>query len=213
MIRAIVLASLFWTPALAEDAPAAGTAAEAASPAPGAVDPDWPCVQRRQPALSLAQVWSGPLPDDATAALIKNAAVQDLSRVIALRRTPMEEVDSGVAAFAGTHEPGALTALMVATLDHINHARNRVLSGITRYAHKQVALDERINTLRHEFEAANAASPQDFDRIDALETELDWTTRVFRDRQQSLTYVCETPVILEQRAFAVGRVIAARLPG
>ena len=28
-------------------------------------DPDWPCIQRKQPHLSLAQVWSGPVPDAA----------------------------------------------------------------------------------------------------------------------------------------------------
>ena len=83
------------------------------------------------------------------------------------------------------------------------------MAGITRYAHKQEALDGRIDEARHEFAALNAAEPKDFDRIDALEEEIDWSTRIFQDRQQSLTYVCETPVILEQRAFALGRAIAA----
>ena len=87
------------------------------------------------------------------------------------------------------------------------------MAGITRYAHKQEALDGRIDEARHEFAALNAAEPKDFDRIDALEEEIDWSTRIFQDRQQSLTYVCETPVILEQRAFALGRAIAALLPG
>ena len=100
----------------------------------------------------------------------------------------------------------------LATLDHVNHARNRVMAGITSYAHKQEALDVRIDDTRHALAAATAAEPQDFDRIDALEEELDWSTRIFQDRQQSLTYVCETPVILEQRVFALARSIAARLP-
>ena len=52
----------------------------------------------------------------------------------------------------------------------------------------------------------------DFDAIDAEEKALDWDQRVFTDRQQSLTYVCETPVILEQRLFALGRALAAGLP-
>ena len=58
--------------------------------------------------------------------------------------------------------------------------------------------------------AAACAVPQE--KIDAAEAQLDWSTRIFQDRQQSLTYVCETPVILEQRAFALGRAIAAHLP-
>jgi hypothetical protein len=55
------------------------------------------------------------------------------------------------------------------------------------------------------------AEPKDFDRIEELEDTLAWETRIFRDRAQSLTYVCETPVLLEQRAFAIARLIAARL--
>ena len=66
--------------------------------------------------------------------------------------------------------------------------------------------------MRHEFAALEAAEDKDFDRMDALEQELDWSTRIFQDRQQSLTYVCETPVILEQRAFALGRAVEALLP-
>jgi hypothetical protein len=196
MIRAALLSLLVAGPAFAAGPP----------------DPDWPCIQRRQPTLSLAQVWAGPLPDEATTALAETPEVQAVARTIALRRTPMEDAEARIADFAGTHGPAALTALFVATLEHINKARDRVMAGITRYAHKQEALDARIDTTRHELQAATAEKPQDFDRIDALEEELDWSTRIFKDRQQSLTYVCETPVILEQRAFAIGRSIAALLP-
>ncbi len=69
-----------------------------------------------------------------------------------------------------------------------------------------------IEDLRHEFARLDAAQPKDFDRIDAVEKDLDWSTRIFQDRQQSLTYVCESPVILEQRAFAIGRMVESRLP-
>ena len=37
---------------------------------------------------------------------------------------------------------------------------------------------------------------------------LGWETRIFRDRAQSLTYVCETPVLLERRAFELARAFA-----
>jgi hypothetical protein len=196
MIRAFLLSLVVGGPAFAAGPP----------------DPDWPCVQRRQPTLSLGQVWAGPLPDEATTALAETLEVQAVARTIALRRTPMEDAEARIAGFAETHEPAALTALMVATLEHINLARDRVMAGITSYAHKQAALDSRIDVTRHELAAATAAEPQDFDRIDALEEELDWSTRIFKERQQSLTYVCETPVILEQRAFALGRSITALLP-
>jgi hypothetical protein len=201
MIRAALLGLAVAAPVLAAPAYAAGPP-----------DPDWPCIQRRQPHLSIAQVWAGPPPDEATLALAATPEVQAVAQVIALRRTPMPDAEARIAAFAEGRDAGALVALFVATFDHINLARVRVMAGITRYAHKQEALDARIEELRHDFAAAEAAADKDFDRIDALETELDWSTRIFQDRQQSLTYVCETPVILEQRAFAIGRAVAALLP-
>jgi hypothetical protein len=179
--------------------------------AAGPVDPDWPCIQRRQPHLSMAQVWGGPPLDAATEQLSRSPEIEEVAKVIALRRTPMEQAETEINAFAASHEPQELVALFSATFDHINLTRDRVLAGITRYAHKQAELDSRIGELRDEFAALQAAEPQDFDRMDAIEAELDWSTRIFQDRQQSLTYVCETPVILEQRAFALGRVVEAAL--
>ena len=38
-----------------------------------------------------------------------------------------------------------------------------------------------------------------------------WDTRIFRERERSLRYVCELPTLLEQRAFTLGREIAAAL--
>lgn len=183
-------------------------AAEAAGPP----DPDWPCVQRRMPHLSLGQMWSGPAPDAGAADLAQAADVQAVAQAISLRRTDMADAEARIAAFAAGRDAAALTALAQATFEHIDRQRTAVMAGITRYAHKQEALDRTIHEKRDEFAALEAATPQDFDRMDAVEKDIDWSTRIFRDRQQSLTYVCETPVILEQRAFALLRLIAARLP-
>lgn len=198
MIRALVLALVVAAPAFADGPP---------------VDPDWPCVQRRQPHLSMAQVWGGPAPDEAAIALARTPEVERLAQVLALRRTPIPDAEAAMqAAAAGDEGSEAVVALFAATFEHINVTRDRVLAGITRYAHKQEALEREIEGLRKEMQTLEAADPQDFDRIDDVEKRLDWATRVFQDRQQSLTYVCETPVILEQRAFALGRAAQALLP-
>ncbi|MFT4150374.1 MAG: hypothetical protein QM656_09265 [Paracoccaceae bacterium] len=178
----------------------------------GTPDPDWPCVQRRQPALSLGQVWSGPAPGAAAEELAKTDAVQDVARVIALRRTDLAAAETMIADFAASHDADAQVALFLAAFDHIQTQRNRVMEGITRYAHKQEQLDSHIEEVRHQYDALMAAQNKDFDALDKLEQDIDWSTRIFQDRQQSLTYVCETPVILEQRAFALGRAVAAHLP-
>lgn len=177
----------------------------------GTPDPDWPCIQRRQPSLSVAQVWSGPPPDDAITARARDRDIQRIANVVALRRTPLPQAEQIISDFAAGHDAADLTAVFLAAFDHIQKARNRVMAGITRYAHQQEALDARINVDRKEFARLTAAEPQDFDAIDRVEESIDWSTRIFQDRQQSLTYVCETPVILEQRAFALGRAIASHL--
>ncbi len=179
--------------------------------AAGPPDPDWPCVQRRQPELSIAQVWGGPVPDEAAMALARTPEVDHLAQVLALRRTPIEDADAQMKTFAADN-PDAVVALFAASFDHINATRDRVMAGITRYAHKQEALEKQIADLRQQFNALDAAETKDFDKIDAVEKQLDWSTRIFQDRQQSLIYVCETPVILEQRAFALGRAAEALLP-
>ena len=47
----------------------------------------------------------------------------------------------------------------------------------------------------------------DFDTVDKLEEQLDWDERIYRDRAKSLTYVCETPVLLEKRLFALAQIL------
>ncbi|WP_299359852.1 hypothetical protein [uncultured Paracoccus sp.] len=183
-----------------------------AGQAAGPVDPDWPCVQRRQPQLSVAQLWSGPPVDAAIEARAKAPEIRRLAEVIALRRTSMNQAERLVEEFAQGATREDLTALFLATFGQIQTARDRVMAGITRYAHQQEALDSQIEDKRHRFQEMTEAEPQDFDAMDDLEEEIDWATRIFVDRQQALTYVCETPVILEQRAFALGRTIAAKLP-
>ena len=49
--------------------------------------------------------------------------------------------------------------------------------------------------------------------IEELEDEIAWETRIYADRRRSITFVCESPVILERRAFAVARIVQEALGG
>ena len=174
--------------------------------------PDWPCIQPIQPHLSLGQVWTGPVPDDAVMALAQTPEITALAARITQRRMTIEDAETEIAAFAQGRDPAALTALMQASLMMIDSHRAKLIEGISRYGHGQVALAARVEQRREKMAALEAAATPDFDAIDAEEKALDMDRRVFADRQQSLTYVCETPVILEQRLFALGRAIASHLP-
>ena len=57
-------------------------------------DPDWPCQQRRIDALSLGQVWAGPVPDDAVRKLARTQRIKELSQFLEQRRTPLDEAEA-----------------------------------------------------------------------------------------------------------------------
>lgn len=196
MKQLILIAALAASPALANDP----------------TDPDWPCVQRKVPHLSIGQMWTGPLPDAASAAAARTPEIVALADRLMLRRTPMDQAEAAIAEFARGADATQLTALFEAIFDRIDTHRTRLIEGIGRYARGQKALAARIDATRAEMAALEAAEKPDFDAIDAAEEKLDWDSRVFDERRQSLSYVCETPVILEQRAFALARAIAGRLP-
>jgi hypothetical protein len=174
-------------------------------------DPDWPCVQRKQPHLSLGQMWNGPAPDEATRTLAASPQVAALADRLEQRRLALPVAEAEIAEYAKTADNQHLTALMQAIFDRVDPRRTALIAGIGRYGRKQVDLAARIEGHRHEMARLEAIDPPDFDAIDAQEQKLDWDMRIFQDRQQALSYVCETPVILEQRVFALARAIAAGL--
>jgi hypothetical protein len=50
------------------------------------------------------------------------------------------------------------------------------------------------------------ASP-DQQKVDELSNQVLWETRIFEDRRKVVKYVCEVPTTIDQRLFALGRVI------
>lgn len=172
-------------------------------------DPDWPCIQRKTGPMSAAVLWSGPLPEAPA-----TGAAADLAAALALRRVSLEEAAARVAGFAGANRPDAATlgAIFRGAFDRIDRDRTRLIGGISRYAHAQAALAGRIDAAHAEFARIEAEKEPDFDRLDALEEQIDWDERIYRDRERSLTYVCETPVLLEKRAYAVAQMLMEYLP-
>lgn len=176
------------------------------------IDPDWPCVQRKVPELSIGQMWSAPLP---TGDWSDNRAVTGIAAQIAPRRVSEDEVKALASDFAATLPPGdraeVLGEVFAAVLHQVNLERSEVISGIARYSHSQIQMAERI-AAREKTIADLEKLPEadrDIDKYEEEQDALKWDTRVYRDRAQSLSYVCETPVLLEQRAFAIARTLQA----
>lgn len=179
-------------------------------------DPDWPCVQRKAPEIDLAQVWNGPDPASA-GKWTEDQDAATLAQQLASRRTRPEQFGPLVDGFvkeAGAEVDQRLLRVMAGVYEIINTDRSRLIHGIERYARGQQRLADRI---REEGDALSRAktSPAaaDTPETKALEEKLAWDARIFDERARSLTYVCETPVLLEQRAFEIGELIRARLKG
>lgn len=181
-------------------------------------DPDWPCIQRKVPHLSVGQMWAGPVIDDTLRKSWRdNHEIHRLASLLSLRRTPLETADEIIAKFADRDDIGddkaeRLTKLFAGIFTLIDKERSEIIAGIARYAHKQDELADRIDTNRDTLQELSEAPEPNYDRIEELQDQVTWDARIFKDRAQSLTYVCETPVILEKRAFALARSIQQHLP-
>src|SRR3546814_18574552 len=86
-------------------------------------------------------------------------------------------------------------------MEVINRDRASIIAGIKRVSVRQRELAERIREARATVEQnAGAAAAND-----DLTAQLNWSIRIFDEREKSMNYLCEPPVLLEQRAFALGR--------
>lgn len=178
-------------------------------------DPDWPCIQRKVPEISAGMVWAGPPTEGLEQAWRGDAQVSALARRIAARRTPLDDGKRAIADFAanlGADKDRRLTLLFVATLAVINGERSSLVNGIKRYARRQADLADTIQKRIAELSALNAEGDEtQAARRQALEEAQVWDTRIYEERERSLTYICEQPVVLEQRVFALAREIMTHL--
>lgn len=181
-------------------------------------DPDWPCVQRKVSTLSPGTVWTGP-DLEAAGPWGDDYEAASLAQKIASRRTELSEVDpllDDFVAKAGDEKAKRLTRVFAGVFEVVNNERNRVIGGITRYAQGQRRMAERIRQEADQISSvkdgpsANDAREMPKEASE-LETKFAWDRRIFQERSQSLTYVCEVPTLLEQRLGDVARKIQARL--
>ena len=180
-------------------------------------DPTWPCIQRKVPLLSIGQMWSGPILDEDAERQTEDEALEVLAAALSVRRTSLEEAEGLVEEFAKASTEGKderLSRLFAAVLDRINNDRAQLIRGIGRYAERQSELSDRIGKMNEEIVVLDGKEDKtndEFDKLEELIDTVEWDTRIFDERQQSLTYVCETPVILEKRAFSLARMMMEKL--
>ena len=172
--------------------------------------PDWPCAQAKVPEISLAAVWAGPPLDDVSDKWKEDAKVSALVVKLAARRTPLEEAQKAITEFlAGSNGAKTMTGriLFAGLFDTLNAQRSSVMSGLERVTRKQREAADKIRSDTIALQALQDASPPDQPKIDELGNQLVWETRIFEDRRRVIKFVCEVPTAIDQRLFALARVI------
>lgn len=171
-------------------------------------DPTWPCVQRKVERLSIGLMWPAPIPEEAPQGEIASA-MKELAGTLALRRVDLEEARAAVETFteAHGHDMALMGTVFADVFDTLAARRTRIIGGIGDFSLGQIALSEKIDAGRAEMDAQMAKDDPDFDRVDALEEQVDWDQRIFSDRQQTITYLCETPTLLEKRLYAISQML------
>ena len=186
----------------------------AAEPKADSPEGNWPCHQILVKQLSLAAVWSGPSIEGP--AWRNDQVVADIVARLAARRTPLEDAERAIKDFAqsqGASKTKKLVSVFAGLFETLNDERTQVIEGLLRFGAKQKELAESIraeSSLPREGPDKEPphASRQD---VEAVAGDLQWDLRIFDERHQSLTYVCETPTLIEQRLFALARVIQRSL--
>jgi hypothetical protein len=172
--------------------------------------PDWPCAQAKVPDVSLAAVWAGPPLDDVADKWKNDAKISALLPRLAARRTPLDDAQKAITEFlaGSTAEKIEMGKLLFAGLfDTLNAQRSSVMSGLERVTRKQRQAADKIRTDTLALQALQDASPPDQAKIEELGNQLVWETRIFEDRQRVIKFVCEVPAAIDQRLFALGRMI------
>lgn len=193
--------------------PTAVQASVRAGALPDRADPDWPCIQRKVPELSAVAVWTGPSIDDALTRWSDDAEIAALVDQLAARRMPLEQATAAIASFAHGLAPEVraekLTMLFAGLFQTLDQERKEVIAGIERYGRKQKEMAERIrgDLARASGLAASGSSEQAAE----LQNTLVWETRIFNERRDSLSFVCEVPTLIEQRLFVLARAIGNEL--
>jgi hypothetical protein len=185
----------------------AAAGARAATPA---ADPDWPCMQIKVSELSLASAWAGPPVDAYLTTWSTDPALADLVRRLSERRMPPEQSEREIRAFAdaaGTQRRDRLLALEAGIFSTLADERRAVMAGLDRYGRRQKEL---ATDLRADLEAlriAQAAPDVDARELAALQQKVEWETRLFEQRRQSLGVACNVPTRIEQRLFVLTRIV------
>jgi hypothetical protein len=160
--------------------------------------------------MSPAAVWAGAPFDDVGTKWQDDPKIKDLVARLAARRTSLEDAQKLVTEFLSgsaedKKENGRL--LFAGLFDTLNRLRSDVINGIERYTRRQRDFAQRIRSETLALRELQDKPDADATQVQEQSDRLQWETRIFEDRRRTISFVCEVPVLIEQRLFALGRTI------
>lgn len=172
--------------------------------------PDWPCTQIKVPEISIVAVWSGPSIDAVENLWETDPTIRDLVARLAGRRTPLEDAEREIRNFIvgdSTDRQEKAKLVFAGLFATLNGERSQVMNGIERFSRQQADFANRIRHEITELRRMRDTLDPNQREIDELVNRIDWDTRIFEERRKTIRYACEVPVLIEQRLFALARVI------
>jgi hypothetical protein len=85
------------------------------------------------------------------------------------------------------------------------------MHGIERYFRKQREFSDQIRSTILQLRELQDRPNADQSRTDELTKRVEWDTRIFEERRKTMNFVCEVPVLIDQRLFALARAIQQSL--
>jgi hypothetical protein len=176
--------------------------------------PDWPCNQIKVPEMSVAAVWAGPPIDDVESIWEQDPAVRNLVAQLAARRTPLEDAEkiiSGTITGDPAERQRKAKLIFAGLFKALSHERSEVMNGIERFSRKQREFADQVRSTIRQLRELQNTPGHDQTKVDELIGHVEWDTRIFDERSKTIGYVCEVPVLIEQRLFALARAIQQSL--
>ena len=143
-------------------------------------------------------------------------ATRDLTELLESRRVSPEDAEKAIKEYGAQFPEGAerdkkLTELFAAVLNEINTDRQFVMGKVEEFQKRQkgraVELEREGQTLADKGIAATDELLPTETKLTPEQQEYNWNARIFQERQQNLTMACEIPVLIEQRAYEIARLI------
>ena len=175
---------------------------------------DWPCVQRLVPELEPGLMWSGPALEPVDQ---PGPELQEAARKLIDPKVAPDKVTAQVQGFAAQQPEGerarAMGQLFALSLDWLNDEREAVIRGIKRYARGQKGSADRIVAeTRGTGEAAGGVAARRGDASTSCRRHATGTRGSSPTGSNSSRWSAISRCQLEQRAFALARIIQEQLP-